>query len=222
MLASDVTTRARELLFDSAGRRWPDAELWRHLTDGQRVIVCLRPESNPVRATIQLVGGTRQSIPADGVRLLRVNRNMASLAGTAPGRAIYETTREVLETNQSLWHSSGAKSTVEQYAYDPRVEPKTFEVYPAVKGTEGVIANSFAEIVYAQLPTPVASNGSQLALGNEYQVALVDFVCWRALIKDSEAGNAARAQAFLNSFATNLAVSPKQVAAMAPAPQEDG
>ena len=79
--AQDVISRARQLINDVAsnfvaGLRWSDAELLQWLTDGQREIVRLKPEANPVTDIFDVVAHPRQRLsPATAYRLIRVESN---------------------------------------------------------------------------------------------------------------------------------------------------
>lgn len=80
--AQDVIGRVRKLINDElssfiAGQRWSDEELLEWITDGQREIVKLKPESNPVTEVFTVVGDLpRQRLdPALSYRLIRVEAN---------------------------------------------------------------------------------------------------------------------------------------------------
>jgi hypothetical protein len=52
MIASDVTTRVRDILLDQSKIRWTDAELFRHLTDAKRDLVKNRPDAQYVSSIV--------------------------------------------------------------------------------------------------------------------------------------------------------------------------
>lgn len=210
MIASDVLDRASELLFDTARTRWTISELYKWLTDGLRTVVQLRPDAGAKRAALQLVGGTRQTLPADAVRLLRITRNLSHPAGV-PGRSVIETTHEALNAEVALWHSKGSKLLVEKFAYDQR-EPKQFDVYPAMTGADGTPVLAALEVIYAANPPVVTALSQTLTLSDEYLSPLVDWVLWRALSKDSEAANLERAVAHRDTFAMALQISQSKAA----------
>lgn len=217
MIVSDVLDRASELLFDTARTRWTLPELCKWLTDGLRTVVQLRPDAGAKRVALQLVGGTRQTLPADAVRLLRITRNLSHPAGV-PGRSVIETTHEALNAEVALWHSKGSKLLVEKFAYDQR-EPKHFDVYPAMPGADGTPVLAALEVIYAANPpvvtallTDMATLSQTLTLSDEYLSPLVDWVLWRALSKDSEAANLERAVAHRDTFAMALQISQSKAA----------
>jgi hypothetical protein len=226
VLASDVISPARDALFDTAGTRWVDAELLRYLSHGQVVIVGLRPDAYALTETIRLAGGTLQSIPTAGTRLLRVVRNRASVAADAgAGRAIRITGRDMLDTENPNWHTSRASARIEHYMVDTYT-PRQFYVYPPALGTPGAVPGagqpaSHVEIVYSANPVAVTNLGSTLPLGDQFLTPLVEFVLYRAFAKDSSAaGNMQRAQMHLQAFAQALGLNfSAELQAVAAAPQ---
>lgn len=226
MLASDVITPARDALFDTSGTRWADAELLRYLSHGQVVIVGLRPDAYALTETIRLAGGTLQSIPAAGTRLLRVVRNRAAVAAdAAPGRAVRITSREALDTEDPNWHTRRPSARIEHYMVDPYT-PRQFYVYPAALGAVGAVPAggqpaSHIEIVYSANPAPVTTVGVTLPLGDQFLTPLVEFILYRAFAKDSSAaGNMQRAQMHLQAFAQALGLNfNAELQAVAAAPQ---
>lgn len=201
MQASDVTSRVGRALYDTDNVRWPVVELLEHITDAERMIVQLLPDANAVNEAVQLVTGTRQQLPADGIRLMRVTRNMGE-AGTTPGRVIYPTTRDSLDAELPDWHESEG-SEIEHYIYDPGADRTRFYVYPGVPDGENV----YVEVVYSALPAEVVTESQVLTLGDQYLPAVLDWVLYRCWSKDADyAGNTSRAMAHQQSFYQQLGV----------------
>src|SRR5690554_3554489 len=98
--AQSLIRRAVETLQDPTSIRWPVNELVRYLNDGQREIVLHRPDSMVTNATVNLVAGTKQSIPNTGAKLIEVIRN-----GGGGKRAIRMCEREVLDAQSPGWHA---------------------------------------------------------------------------------------------------------------------
>lgn len=208
MIASDVTDRASRILFDITQVRWPKGELLDYVSDGQRQVVLYRPDANPSNKALQLVGGSRQTIPADGIRLLRVVRNMG-VNGTTPGRAIRVVDRTALDNELPNWHVDGASNVIEHYVFD-NVDRKHFYVYPPAAGTNNTPANVWVEAVYSATPPDVTDDAQTLALEDHYLNAILDWTLYRCYSKDaSYAGNLARAGAHLQAFAAALDVNMK-------------
>ncbi len=106
LTAAQVNTRAMYLLQDSgistggaalpgttvglapnsnSNVRWTEAEILAWISDAQRTITQLRPNSYNVVRVAPLVPGPRQMIPQDGWLLMTVNSNMK---GTDYDRAV--------------------------------------------------------------------------------------------------------------------------------------
>jgi hypothetical protein len=140
---------------------------------------------------------TKQAIPADGISLIRINRNLGS-SGSTPGKAIRIVSREVLDAQNPDWHTDAAIGYVKHYVYDP-LDPRTFYVYPQAPS-----GSHFVELVYSAAPTAVAAGGV-ISIDDIYANALLDYVMFRAYSKDAEyAANAQLAVAYYTSFANGI------------------
>jgi len=216
--AQSIVRRVIETLQDNTSIRWPVAELVRYLNDGQREVVLYRPDSMVTNAAVTCVAGSRQSIPANGSKLIDVLRNSAA---TSAKRAIRQTNREILDAQVPGWHQITGSVDVLHYTYDPR-DPKVFYVYPPAT------AQAQVDVVYASYPTDVVepadgttytSVTGNISLPDIYGNVLQDYILYRAYMKDSEyAGNAQRAQAHYAAFANALGIEMKATVAVAPNP----
>lgn len=199
--AATVLSMAATILQDSAGKRWPATELVTWLNAGQREIVVYRPDATSKLASVPLVAGTRQVLPADGAKLIDVPRN-------TNGPAIRLVDRKILDAQLPGWHTSKG-GVIVHFMFDDR-DPRAFYVYrPAANGAA-------VDALYSAFPADVAAPaaGVQAAavVGNIgvpdiYETALLDYVLARAYAKDAQvAGNAARAQAHYMAFGNALGV----------------
>lgn len=177
--AASIIAKAQTILQDSTGVRWPDTELLGWLNDGQREIVLFKPNAFVKNTAVKLVGGTKQALPADGVQLLDVVRNMGT-DGQTPGRAVRITMREVLDSQLPNWHIETATTEAQHYMYS-FLDPKNYYVYPP-QPTSG---QGYVELIYAASPTEAALNGT-ITLDDIYQTVLVDYILYRAYSKDTE------------------------------------
>jgi hypothetical protein len=203
--AQSIIRRVVETLQDNTSVRWPVSELVRYLNDGQREIVMYRPDAMVTNASVDLVAGSKQSLPANGTKLIEVVRN-----STGGQRSVRMVNREILDAQSPNWHNIAGAAEVLHFMYDPR-DPKVFYVYPPA-AAEGAAL----DIVYAALPTditePAAGATFTAVTGNVsvpdiYGNVLQDYILYRAYTKDSEyAGNAQRAQAHYAGFANALGV----------------
>lgn len=216
--AQSIIRRAVETLQDTTSVRWPVNELVRYLNDGQREIVLYRPDSMVTNATITCAAGTKQALPANGAKLVEVIRNAAA---TSAKKSVRMINREILDAQTQGWHNITGSVDILHFMYDPR-DPKTFYVYPPATSSAQL------DIVYAAYPTDITepADGAlytavtgNISLPDIYGNALLEFVLYRAFMKDSEyAGNAQRAQAHYAAFANALGIEIKATIAVGPNP----
>lgn len=230
--AQSLVRRAQDTSQDNTSIRWPLRELVRYLNDGQREIVLYRPDSMSTNATVALVAGSKQALPANGTKLIEISRNNN---GTTK-RAVRLVNREILDSQSPGWHSITGVTEILHYMYDPR-DPKTFYVFPPAAG-----ATASLDIVYSANPTDIAvpADGASLptdstadnsaptvvlgtiSVPDIYANALVDYMLYRTYSKDADyAGNAARAQAHYAVFANTLGIEIKATMAVAPVSQSN-
>lgn len=196
--AQSVIDKAQIILQDTTGIRWPGSELLDWLNDGQREVVLLKPNSFIKNLAIKLVAGTKQSLPADGVQLIDVVRNMGTTGATA-GRAIRITMREVLDAQLPDWHLETASAAVKHYMYS-LLDPKNFYVYPPQPASN----QGHVEIIYGAAPTN-ATLGGTITIDDIYQNILIDYILYRAYSKDTEyAADQNRAAAHQSAFFSAL------------------
>jgi len=183
-----ILNRAASLLNDEEFVRWEEAELLEWLNDGQRVIA-RGPATDAyiLRATIVAVAGTVQSLPADGIRLIDVIKNIAD------GGAIHQSDYAIVDMLQSVWRAAAA-GAAENYFFDDR-NPKQFEVYPPQAGGEVI------EIVYNAQPADAVVTGN-IIIDDMYADSLIDYIAYRGFSKDTEdsATELRKATAFYKAF----------------------
>jgi len=206
LTAQNIIDRSSMIVQDITNVRWPATELLNWLNDCRRAVASMRPDIYSVSTPLTLVTGAQQQLPADGVRLMDVPRNIN-------GAAITLTQRGFLDQQNPAWHQMAQTASILHFMLDERY-PSNFWVYPPSNGSSQV------EIIYQQSPTDLSSSSTLNVFENAYAGAMVDYVCYRAFSKDSEyAGNADRAsmhyklfQDALNMGAqTSLMVSPNKV-----------
>lgn len=208
MLASEIIDRARIVLNDSDGIRWLDAEFFKWINDGQRVIALVRPDASVANATLTLLSGSKQSLPVDGLRLLDVVRNIT--AGGLGDRAVRHVDRDVLDTQNPTWHGDTGTLVIKNYVYDNR-DPKNFYVYPPALST------SKLEIIYSKNPSDVTSLSSALAVADIFTDPLLNYVLYRAYSKDAEfAQNFQLSGGYLGAFNAMLGIKTSKDAAYSP------
>lgn len=211
--AQSILDKAGIILQDTTGVRWPvGTEQLGWLNDGQREVVLIRPQASVTNAAVQLTSGaTKQTLPATGIMLIDVTRNMGA-AGITAGRAIRLVSREVLDAQSPTWHSdTNSDGVIKHFVYDPR-DPKTFYVYPKAPATTW-----YVELVYSSSPSDVSTLGGTISIDDIYANALLDYVLYRAYSKDAEyAQNAQLAAAHYAAFQNALGVKTSQEVAQNP------
>jgi len=158
------------------------------LNDGQRA-VARGPATDAyvLRDDIDAVAGTVQSLPDDGIRLVEVINNVAN------GSAVHQSDYAMVDILSSTWRSASV-GAAENYFYDER-NPKEFEVYPPQGGGELI------EILYNAQPAN-ATNSGNIVIDDMYADALIDYVVYRGLSKDTEdsATDIGKATAYYRAF----------------------
>lgn len=191
---ASIITKAQTILQDTTGVRWPTLELLGWLNDGQREVAFYKPNAHVKGAGVKLVAGTRQDLPADGIQLIDVVRNLGS-TGAAPGRAIRMVVREILDAQLPGWHYERPNAEVVHYSYS-MLDPKAYYVYPPQPAAN----QNYVELVYGASP-PDATEGGAITIDDTYQTALLDYVLYRAYLKDAEyAADSGRAQHHQQAF----------------------
>ncbi|MBP6443561.1 MAG: hypothetical protein KA267_06025 [Gemmatimonadales bacterium] len=210
----ELFVRAQTILQDKTGIRWPLAELRLWANDALREVVTLKPSANVRAMTITLDTGTRQTLPTSAIQMVRAIRNMSSAnPDTAVGgRAIITVPREVMDSQNPDWHDPSIfppQKEVIHVIYDPE-DQRSFYVWPPNDATgriEVAVARYPAEIPSSPTPELRHSYTTLIDLSDIYFNALVDYILYRAYLKDNEvSGNAERAQAHYAAFANSLGV----------------
>ncbi len=199
IIARAVIEKAQIILQDTTGVRWPsDTELLGWLNDGQREVMVFKPNANVRNVAVRLAAGTKQQLPADGVQLIDVVRNMGT-NGTTPGRAVRIVMREILDAQVPNWHAATADAAVKHYTYTV-LDPKTFYVYPPQPASN----QGYVELAYGAAPADATINGA-ITLDDIYQNVLVDYILYRAYSKDTEyAADQNRAATHQNAYIAAL------------------
>ena len=209
ILASAIIAKARILIHDTVGTRWPDAEMLNWLNDGQREIVLLKPNASIKNVSVAMVEGTKQTIPNDGVSLVTVRRNMG-INGTTPGISVTQVDMSLLDEEVREWHFEAPLSGAIHFIFDPQ-DPKHFYLYPPQPATP-----HYMEVVYSCNPADVAI-GEAISVDDIYQNILIDYLAYRAFSKDSDyAANDGRAGIHYGHFTAALGAKIQAEGATAP------
>lgn len=198
---ASIVVKVQTILQDVTGIRWPEAELLGWLNDGQREVVLYKPNAFVTNENLQLVQGTRQDLPASGVQLIDVVRNMGT-SGSAPGRAIRITMREILDAQVPDWHNPAIttpSAEVKHYMYS-LLDPRHFYVYPPQPAS----SRGYVELIYGAAPGDATLVGT-ISLDDIYMTVLIDYIMYRAYSKDTEyAADTGRAAAHQQAYLSAL------------------
>lgn len=200
--AGDVLQRAGIILNDEDFVRWTKAELFAWLNDAACEVVIRRPAARAVTGEITLAAGALQQLPAGGIELLDVVRNVG-------GRPVRRTDRQLLDDSAPDWTVMRQASAIKHYTFDERT-PTVFYVYPPAK------ADVKVEALYSEAPPAVAADDDLLQLDRAYMGPLVSYLLYRALAKDSEFANGALAAAHFQAFTEALGTNNEVTSAASP------
>jgi len=182
MKAIDIINRCRITLYDIGKKNWTDDELLTWLNAGQLAIVQRRPDAKTYNGDFLCDANCRQSLPNDGVRLIRVNRNVGS-------SAVRMIDRMTLDDIDPDWQETTG-TDVEFYAFSDK-EPRIFWVYPTP--SEGHLLDVSYSLVPATISIVNFENDTQkLGIDDTFADALMDYMLFRAFSKDSEFADSAQ------------------------------
>lgn len=158
---------------------WDENLLISALNQALAMLVMARPDASAKVVEFECASGTRQKLPEDGLRLLKVVRNIKP-DGLA-GRAVRLVNMNDLDSIAPDWHSEPLRDAVSEYMFDDR-SPKNFFVYPPAKA--GVII----DIEYSMVPDEVTSMAQVLPVDLIYQQPLQEFMLYKLLSGESGQG----------------------------------
>lgn len=204
MLASAYLTTLRDRLFDPApGAAWTDADLIGYLNEAIRATCTVKADAYTLQASIDLVAGVVQELPAAGIALFDISQNVAS------GRRVTIVDRALLDEENRFWPAATQEEDVQHFAADDRA-PRRFYVTPPNDGTGSVIA------LYGALPPEITATTDDVLLQDLYQPALVAFAISRAYLKNSKRADPAKSANAFNEWATMVGAKTKAQGETAP------
>lgn len=203
LTVANVVQRAKDVLMEVSvdGIRWTNDELVRWLNEAYEALVGLRPDAATVNDAITLTEGSRQTLPATGIRLIEVVRNTAAGSNKS---AIRQMDRKTLDWGRPKWHGETPTEDIEFFIFDEN-DPTTFYTYPPATATAEV------ELIYSVVPSPHTDydtdSGNSISVKDHFAPALVDYILYRAFGKDNEAPNgAARSATHYQMFQQGLGI----------------
>ena len=203
-----IVDKAVKLLLDGGHVRWTLDELLGWLNSGFTAIVEAKPTAYTRNRSIQLVMGTKQTLPVDAISLVEISRNMG-VNGATPGTAITFIKKKILDQSYPGWHGAIGTALARFFCSDAR-DLKTFYVMPPSTG------NNHVEAVYFAVPAPLVGADAETALNgvipfdNSYENTLIDYLLYRAFSKEGDAAGAdAKAGSYYTLFTNALGIKEK-------------
>ncbi len=181
-----IITEVRRTIHDQADLpfRWSDLELIDYVNAGNRQTVTLIPEANTVETIEDTLTSrvAKQSLPAGGIKFIKVARNYAD-DGTTPQGVVRFSEKDALDSFEPDWEYVSIKADganyFEHFCHDSR-EPDIYFVYPVP-----VEDNKKLAVVYSAIPTIITDASDTFPLPDKYINALVQYTVYRALTKES-------------------------------------
>lgn len=217
--ASNILSRAVQVLQDPDHIRWPLPELCDWLNEAQRNVVMIKPNALSQSVTITLAAGTRQALPATVAVFTNAVCNIDGGQRGATVRPISR--RETIDAHIPGWHDPATLpfAKVVSYVWQDASAPREFYVLPGNDGTgsiEAVVGLVPTDIPLPGTPDDLATYDTEIQFADVYQGVLLDLTLARALSKDMDiAENVARAAQHLQLAGQALtALGAGQAAAM--------
>lgn len=162
---------------------WSETLLMSALNQALAMLTLVRPDATAKVENLVCVAGTRQDLPADGLRLLKAVRNIKE--DGAIGRAIRLVNISDLDSINPDWHSEAPKEIAKEYMFDER-SPKHFYVYPPMKSGAKI------EIEYSAMPTEITDLAQDLPVDMVYMQPLQEFILYKLLSGEGGRGQGAQ------------------------------
>ena len=129
MLCSVILQNVNFALDDPNNTKFSLTQKILAINSALQALISYRPDAASYTTMMLLVAGTRQTLPSDGVRLLKVIRNRGQSGLSDAGRAIRKADMLVQDALIPDWHETTGQTVVDEYFYDS-ITPKDFYVYP--------------------------------------------------------------------------------------------
>ena len=207
MTGTQVATAARLLLNDSGSYMLTDSEALEWIRAAESEVVNLKPSANIVTSSTTLVAGVKQTVPGN---------SLLGVVGNSDGSPVTYMSRGNIDSLIPGWRAESPDPAVLMYSYDP-MNPKVFYVYPPQP------SSGFGALILecSVNPTELSTLASTLTLDNSYKQAVVDYVCYRAYMKEQENPSSLQlAQGHYAAFVQGLTGKSVSEGAVQNAPQE--
>lgn len=210
MIVRDIIESVTLRYNDSDYIRLSQDDYLKFLDDSILKLILVRPDAHVKTATVSLVAGTKQTIPADGYSLIDIYRNKEDAGGGeySDGSPILQVERKDLDYFSS-WHTvTPDELDVDEFAYDSR-SPKTFWVSPPPSSADTVFVEmdySYGVDFYAEMEDDFATIlEMDIPLDDIFRAPLIANMLYLCFSTDSSSTNdiqvaAQYEQSFYNSL----------------------
>lgn len=207
-----VINQVRQKLNDPNAVTWSNTVLINALNEALQALVSYRPDAASYTAMMLLVAGTRQTLPSDGVRLLKVIRNKGVSGLSDAGRAIRKADMLVQDALLPDWHLTNGQTVISEYFYDPLL-PKEFYVYPPAP----VSPQIGIDISYVRVLPTIAQVTDTFPVDDYFSPAIQEWMLYSIWCGDDEQSpNYGAAQGHLQTFFNLLQVKSNSDVASSP------
>ena len=207
-----VINQVRQKLNDPSKVTWSDTVLINALNEALQALVSYRPDAASYTTMMLLVAGTRQTLPSDGVRLLKVIRNKGVSGLSDAGRAIRKADMLVQDALLPDWHLTNGQTVIDEYFYDP-LQPKEFYVYPPAP----VSPQIGIDISYVRVLPTIAQVTDTFPVDDYFAPAIQEWMLYSIWCGDDEQSpNYGAAQGHLQTFFNLLQVKSNSDVASSP------
>jgi hypothetical protein len=186
LVASDIITDVQQILLDDDAVDWTNADMLRFVTDAGRLLSNYKPDAYPVRDWVNMVAGTNQALPADGIAVLDMSQNYVSK------RAATLVDKELLDHENRFWQANTEEVDVQHWCADPR-DPRRFDINPPNDGTGRVL------MLYGAAPPVLTQLTDAIVYVDTYKYALTCFTLHRAYAEQSRKGDNVKSQQWLQN-----------------------
>jgi len=218
MKVSTIINDVAKELGDPSMVTWNRPTLLSLLNQAVRQVILVRPDSNSVTENLVLVADTKQDLPTDALRLLKVVRNLG-VDGATPGKSVKIVDNEIMDAFDPDWHSNTPSAVITSYVYD-ETSPNAFYVNPPSDGTSQIeiqVSKIPEEVDPAMNDTVFNDDATVVGLKGIYSNLLMEWILYKAFsFEKSSASSVATANTHMQSFYSALGVKFKSDAIHSP------
>ncbi len=179
MLCSAILNTVRTITNDPNDVVYSLSQKEQALNEAIRAVSLHRPDSAATTTNVALVSGTKQSLPSDCVRLIRVIRNKSGSGGTTTGKSVRLMDLNRISDRVVDWHNVTGDDVLE-YGYE-QSNQSVFWVYPHI----GAASNKFVEVIY-QRSIPDVVSADTFPINDLYSVAVKEWMLYSLWSSDNE------------------------------------